>query len=426
MMGPASHLPPQMTEHVTLREHVTTSLVALSSAEATALTDADVSVVAVTGSPGLYDVRPGSTVGVVRVGRRQFDIVPKIGIRRLLHLLTWSERRIRWHAGDLAGYRVEDQLVEVLAGVYARHLDRALARGVVRDYRHVEERGLTVRGRIDLATQIRREHGRLLPINVEYDDHTVDTDPNRLLLAAALRLRGVRVRSATTRRLLVRALDRLDGVSAVRHHSRDLPRARITRLNAHYEPSLSLARLVLQARSIETGGTDSHADALLFDMNEVFEDFVVHALREKLGLSPATFPRNDGRLRLDEARRVRLEPDLNWIEDGHVIFVGDVKYKRVDVRGVKHPDLYQVHAYARAAGLPSALLVYAKGEGEPVMHDVVLDGPRIEVAAIDLDRDLEGLDLEIGRIADRVRRHAEIGRHHRHAKSVASTTVPAG
>ena len=31
------------------------------------------------------------------------------------------------------------------------------------------------------------------------------------------------------------------------------------------------------------------------------------------------------------------------------MLVGDLKYKRVNVEGVKHPDLYQLLAYATAA-----------------------------------------------------------------------------
>lgn len=409
------HPTPTMPDRLALQEYVTTQLVTLDAAERVALTAAGVTVTPVVGTADRYDLRPGSTVGVIRVGTRQFDIVPKIGIRRLLYLLSWSHDRIQWEA-DLATYGTEDSLVEVLAAAFARQVDRTFARGAVRGYRHVQERGLTVRGRIDIAQQVRREHGRMLPINVSYDDHTLDTDANRLLLAAATRLRSLPINASRTRRLLVRCLDRLDGVTLIRYRPRHLPRPRTTRLDAHYRPALALARLVLQATSIEAGQGRAQADAMLFDMNQVFEDFVVHALRETLGLSPHAFPRNNRRLHLDQGRKVTLEPDLSWIEDGAHVFVGDVKYKRVAATGILHPDLYQVHAYARAAGLPSTMLVYAKGEHDPATHQVVLGGPSIEVVAIDLEQDLNGIHDEVRRVADRVCHHAERGREVRNAR----------
>lgn len=49
-------------------------------------------------------------------------------------------------------------------------------------------------------------------------------------------------------------------------------------------------------------------------MNDVFEDFVVTALREALGLSDRVFRQaSKGRnLFLDASQQVRLEPDLSW------------------------------------------------------------------------------------------------------------------
>jgi 5-methylcytosine-specific restriction enzyme subunit McrC len=399
-----------MVEHIRLCEYETASALQLTALERDVLTAANATVVPVLGADDRFDVRPRSTVGSIRVGGRQFDIAPKIGIRRLLFLLTWSLDDRYWR-DELTEFGEDASLLEVIAAAFARQVDRALARGVVHGYRHREERGFAVKGRIELGLQVRREHGRLIPAHIAYDDHTVDTDANRLLLAAATRLRGIRVGREPTRHQLLRAIDRLDGVTHVRFHRVDLPRVNTTRLDAHYRPALGLARLILQAVSIETyRPATTVADALLFDMSLVFEDFVVNALRAELALSSAAFPRNDKRLHLDRAGRIRLEPDLMWIEAGRPIFLGDVKYKRVDARGVLHPDVYQVHAYARAAGLPSALLVYARGERDETIHQVVLQGPELEVAAIDLEHDLEGLRREVRRIAGRVRIHAEAGR----------------
>ena len=97
-------------------------------------------------------------------------------------------------------------------------------------------------------------------------------------------------------------------------------------------------------------------------MNRVFEDFVIVALREALGLSAIIFTQGaSGKLlHLDEARRVRLEPDMSWWEGSFCTFVGDVKYKRLT--GNKNADLYQMLAYLAATDLQSGLLVYAAGE----------------------------------------------------------------
>ncbi|MHB0960427.1 MAG: 5-methylcytosine restriction system specificity protein McrC [Pirellulaceae bacterium] len=140
-----------------------------------------------------------------------------------------------------------------------------------------------------------------------------------------------------------------------------------TRLNERYWGALELAKLILQASSIELRHGQHQASSFLVDMNQVFEDFVVIALRESLGLNERQFPQNarGRRICLDVASRVVLEPDLSWWQANRCCFVGDVKYKRVNAPGIKHPDLYQLLAYTVATDLPNGLLVYAAGEGEP-------------------------------------------------------------
>jgi 5-methylcytosine-specific restriction enzyme subunit McrC len=121
-------------------------------------------------------------------------------------------------------------------------------------------------------------------------------------------------------------------------------------------------------------------------MNTVFERFVYTALKEALGLSERQFPlgRRCRNLHLDSAQRVDLQPDLSWWSGGRCEFVGDVKYKAVNVAGIKHPDLYQLLAYTVAAQVPTGLLIYAAGEGTPARHKVTHAGKCLEVVSVDL------------------------------------------
>ena len=100
--------------------------------------------------------------------------------------------------------------------------------------------------------------------------------------------------------------------------------------------------------------------------------------------------------------RVALEPDFSWWQAKRCCFLGDVKYKRVNVPGIKHPDLYQLLAYTVATDLPNGLLVYAAGEGKPRTHEVVILGKRLEVVALDLAGTPEEVLGQIDTLADRI------------------------
>ena len=88
--------------------------------------------------------------------------------------------------------------------------------------------------------------------------------------------------------------------------------------------------------AFEAGRGLVRASGFLMDMNVVFQEFVTVAMRDALGLSERVF-RSDSGIRgvtLDEARRVRLYPDLTWWDGGDCVFVGDAKYKNIAVRSV--------------------------------------------------------------------------------------------
>lgn len=136
------------------------------------------------------------------------------------------------------------------------------------------------------------------------------------------------------------------------------------------------------------------------DMNQVFQEFVTVALRERLGVTERAFGEHVIGW-LDWEGRVSLRPDLAWRDGARWMFVGDVKYKRVD-RRARNADLYQLLAYATALDLPGGLLIYAEGEPEPAIHTVRHAGKRLEVAALDLSGTLEGTLARVGTLAQRI------------------------
>lgn len=98
---------------------------------------------------------------------------------------------------------------------------------------------------------------------------------------------------------------------------------------------------------------------------------------------------------------MKLEPDISWWEGGRAVFVGDVKYKRTSASGVLHPDIYQALAYAIAADLPGALLIYAAGECDEARHTVPFADKVIEVAALRLDGPPSTVLADVARVAER-------------------------
>jgi len=391
---------------LTLSEYQVARAVPLTPSERDALrTHArDLAISPTVGVEGCYDLRPGAWVGSVALDTVRVEIRPKLAVERLLFLLAYTLDPRAWQDVPF-DYAAAENVLEAIIPAFVVQLRRALRRGVLQGYQEREEALPTVRGRPRFDEQIRRHFGIVPPIEVRHDEFTEDIELNRLLKAAIGRLAQLPIRSADARRGL-RAFDMaLASVQRVAYDARQIPTIAYTRLTEHYRPAVELARLILRASSFDLGHGKVRAATFLVNMNELFENFVVVALREALQVSSRAFIQGarGRRLRLDSAGMVTLEPDLSWWENGICLFVGDVKYKWLEASGIKHPDLYQLLAYTIATGLPRGLLIYATGESRPVIHTIAMAGKELEIMALDLDCPPTAVLAQMGVVAENIR-----------------------
>ena len=306
----------------------------------------------------------------------------------------------------------DSDVLEAVALAFSRRTQRAIHRGLLRGYRREEDALSTVRGQIRFADQIGRRYGLPLPIEVAYDEYTEDIEHNRLLKTALHRLSHAQIRSMTVRQELRRLRSAFDMVQLGAYRRGVVPAIRYTRLDEHYRPAVELARLIIENSSLEPFGGKVSGASFLIDMNVVFEQFLYVALGEALNLTRDRW-QHQARLKLDKGGSINMEPDLSWWASrpgGGTLprFVGDAKYKKLDTPGFRHADIYQMLAYCTAADLPSGLLIYADGEGEPAKYRIDHAEKTIEVAALDLSGAPEAILGDVERLAERVRVHARL------------------
>ncbi len=349
----------------------------------------------------LWELRPLSKVGAVSVGPLEVHVAPKVPIDRVVFLLEYSIGSVGWQVPPVHVDVAPDLLLAIVE-VFERAASRALQQGVLQGYRTVEETATVVRGRVLHAEQLRHRFGLPLPVDVRFDDFSVDTPENRLLRAAvgiARRLPGV---SGGLRHRLLRLDAQLDGVTRV------APRSVLepwfpTRLNARILPALRLAEEIWRSSSFEAGDDDLAVSGFVIDMAKVFEDFVCTALGRALVGRAGGSVRTQDPWALDAAGAVGMKPDLVWYADdgrspppgrraaGRPAAVVDAKYKAEKPAGFPNADVYQMLAYCTRLGLPTGWLVYAKGNEAGATHEVV--GAGIEVRARVLDLALPPSDL---------------------------------
>ncbi len=351
---------------------------------------------------GEFRVLPCGKVGAVRIGDLQVQVTPKkgVGLSRLLFLLGYAKNP-GFRPEDVHGPQ-EDELWPALGESLARMVERATARGALQGYQTREEALPVVRGRILIGEQIARRPGQMVPIEVRFDEFTIDIPENQILRTAIRRMLGVPRLAQGVRSRLLHLDGRLAEVSMLRPGA-PLPAWRETRLNAHYAHALRLAAIVLQYGSVEAGAGSVRVAAFVVDMAKVFEDFVATALKESLAKFGGD-TQDQYKTQLDVAQSrsqagIRMQVDLVHLVDGKPSLVFDAKYKVAKGEGqYPNADHYQMLAYCTALNLPTAWLVYADA-GSMKRRQIINTDIEIFEYPLDLSREPKDLLQEVDRLA---------------------------
>lgn len=391
--------------HLTLTEGAPAQLIELDRDVADALRDSEVAAVEYTDSSNHWLVSAAGKIGVLRVGDVQVTVKPKVDIDRLVFMMGYARNPSYWR-DDRVRLDPDVNLPEALAEAFRRLAARALEQGLLKGYVSVDDITSVMRGRIREAEQIKRRFGRLIPLEVRYDDFTVDIAENQVLLAAAERLLRIPGLGHGTRHGLQRLRLQLADVTAPTR-GQERPFWRPNRLNARYVSALRVAEMILDGRSFEQRVGDLTVTGFLFSMATIFEDFVCVGLREHLrpsgGRSILQY-----KTHLDVGETVRVKPDFVWSSGGVPKLVADAKYKAEKPAGFPQADLYQLLAYCTVLGLADGHLVYAKGEEQARVHDVIGSDVRIYCHTLDLTVPPAALLEQVRVLAARMQ-HAQVG-----------------
>ena len=269
---------------------------------------------------------------------------------------------------DAAGIRAvcRFDMLEAFVHLFLTSVIRLTRRGLARAYRTREANLPCLRGRILFPPHVRENLVDRSRFYVGYDEFTADRPANRLIHLALRRLTGI-VRHPANRQRVHQLRIVFCAVPPSTNPDDDWARHRVDRSMRHYDAVMPWVRLFLFGRGLATFAGPHVNRALLFPMEEVFEDFVTAAVRRHQRRFTVRAQGPMKNLATDGAGRgaFRLKPDIVLIEGRRQIrFILDAKWKRLDPaapnHGVRQDDAYQLFAYGKRYGCRRVVLVYPR------------------------------------------------------------------
>lgn len=349
-----------------------------------------------------FVVNPAQHVGLVTLpSGRRLEVRPKVPARNLFYMVSM--------AYDLPDPFLDapanvDRFEDVLSAIVARFasmVEEQIDRGLYRSYVETEDNLSTVRGRIMVADDMRRNHVLRHRTYCRYSEYAWDVPENQVLRQVVRLLDGWQLPSRLRRRL--RTLDAaLEEITPGSFVASDLDRFNYHRMNVDYRPLHMLCKFFLDGTSPSEESGPFGFEAFLLDMNRLFEAFVTRTLQNLVSAPLTVRPQLAGAL--DTRGSVPIRPDMVIRLGNRNLVVADCKYKRLDAGQHKQQDLYQMLAYCTALGVERGILVYPQ-HLVPTTERLAILGTRVQIEehSLALSGSPESLVQEIRRLARTVR-----------------------
>jgi 5-methylcytosine-specific restriction enzyme subunit McrC len=231
-------------------------------------------------------------VGVIQVGKLTIEILPKTEKgattdkgkwqRALLQMLRQAGLLTVTAAPEADLHLTKSSLIDLYLDAFLNEVECLSHAGLVKKYRTTEANLYKLKGRIVFQKQISRN---LLHRERMYTSHqTYDRDNvfNRILKRGLNIIHGMAINPFISTRAATLNLH-LEDISETKITEKTFDRLVLDRNTARYQKALQLARLIILNYSPDLRGGQEHVVAILFDMNKLFERFILVQLLRAQG-----------------------------------------------------------------------------------------------------------------------------------------------
>ena len=309
-------------------------------------------------------VRFNQYVGTIQVDGLTIEINPKADKSDddnkwkgfLLNMLKACGRLSPRSTGVANVNRQNLNLLEVYFELYLKEVEGLIRKGLIKQYRLETKNTKALKGKLEFAGHIQQNiihKERFHTKHQVYDtDHFIHQVLNNALEIVDQFSRGTRIYDLTKRTQLSFPKVKLEKITTQKLNS-----IKLNRKTDHYSYALELARLIILNYSPDISSGKEKMISLLFDMNELWEEFIYIQLRNYLEQNEINWT-IEAQSRKPFIGFHYLKPDIvltNKITNEKIVI--DTKWKLGD-KYVSIQDLRQVYTYGRYWNAEKVMLLY--------------------------------------------------------------------
>lgn len=309
-------------------------------------------------------------VGILQVGQLTIEILPKTD--------QYNDNTQRWqgvlmellqrcHFSSLAAYtkaplRLKSSpILWLYIELFAQQMELLLRKGLQRSYQTVEQNSHTWKGQIQFAKQVSKNRGQAQKIYSQQQVYNYQ-HPIHAALYQALEIALQVCQEPLLQQRLRALLTQFPAQAPKTIHQHHFEQWYQLSAFRSYHAALELAQLLVLQYSPDLQYGQHPVLAILFDMNQLFEQYIYLQLRQHLS--------EDWKVRAQVPKQFwankTLRPDI-WLQHqtkqptGEVStkhYILDTKWKILKRPSPSDEDLRQMYAYNHSFGATQSLLIY--------------------------------------------------------------------
>lgn len=322
-------------------------------------------------------------VGVIQAGNLTIEVLPKTDRKKTTAAnkavaeleQTDREERHGWHSillqmmkecrllqvnhVDYANLNLKsNSILDIYMELFLSHAEKLLHEGLVKKYRKEEGNLLAMKGQLLFARNISRNlvHGERF--YVKYTEYNRTNIYNQLLYKTLNLIASITVNPVLSDKVNRLMLD-FPELPDCRVNATTFDKLIFDRKTERYKEALLISKmLLLNYRPDITGGSEN-VIAILFDMNELWEEFVYRRLVKSANNSIQVSRQNKKRFWYNETHDFykTVRPDIVVTKEGKKIVL-DTKWKILDDNRPGDDDLKQMFVYNLLWNAEKSVLVY--------------------------------------------------------------------
>ncbi len=259
-------------------------------------------------------------------------------------------------------------LFEIFAILFIERVNSLVRRGLRGDYVNIKANVGFLKGKLLFNEHIKRNLVHKEKFFVSFDEFNINTHANRIIKSTIAYLLKKRF-SLKTQSRLRQLLFVFDEIDESKNIESDFIKAKEKmRLFKDYESVLELCKVFLGKESFTNYKGKELANAILFPMEKIFEDYVAFLFKKyHPGKYEVRIQPKSEYLFEKAPKRFNLKPDIILEKEKERIII-DTKWKLLDESkekenyNISQSDLYQMYVYAKKYGAKKVILIYPENE----------------------------------------------------------------